>query len=47
DGTCLRPIDRTGKLLPPVCEDLTVKGIGLKTGSSLVLFPGHTPKGTQ
>ncbi|XP_048454548.1 ubiquitin carboxyl-terminal hydrolase 40 isoform X2 [Rhincodon typus] len=47
DGTCLRPIDRTGKLLPPVCEDLTVKGIGLKTGSSLALFPGHTPKGTQ
>ncbi|XP_048389929.1 ubiquitin carboxyl-terminal hydrolase 40 isoform X2 [Stegostoma tigrinum] len=47
DGTCLRPIDRTGKLLPPVSEDLTVKGIGLKTGSSLALFPGHTPKGTQ
>ncbi|XP_038643394.1 ubiquitin carboxyl-terminal hydrolase 40 isoform X1 [Scyliorhinus canicula] len=47
DGTCLRPIDRTGKLLPPVCEDLTVKGIGLKTGSSLALFPGHTPTETQ
>uniref|UniRef100_UPI00398F4C3B ubiquitin carboxyl-terminal hydrolase 40 isoform X2 n=1 Tax=Pristiophorus japonicus TaxID=55135 RepID=UPI00398F4C3B len=47
DGTCLRPIDRTGKLLPPVCEDLTVKGIGLKTGSSLALCPGHTPTDTQ
>ncbi|XP_041056714.1 ubiquitin carboxyl-terminal hydrolase 40 [Carcharodon carcharias] len=47
DGTCLRPIDRTGRLLPPVCEDLTVKGIGLKTGSSLALFPGHTPTETQ
>ncbi|XP_067892172.1 ubiquitin carboxyl-terminal hydrolase 40 isoform X2 [Heterodontus francisci] len=46
-GTCLRPIDRTGKLLPPVCEDLTVKGIGLKTGSSLALFPGRTPTNTQ
>ncbi|XP_078085063.1 ubiquitin carboxyl-terminal hydrolase 40 [Mustelus asterias] len=47
DGTCLRPIDRTSKLLPPVCEDLTVKDIGLKTGSTLALFPGHAPTETQ
>ncbi|XP_067844173.1 ubiquitin carboxyl-terminal hydrolase 40 isoform X2 [Heptranchias perlo] len=47
DETCLRPIDRTGKLLPPVSEDLTVKNVGLKTGSSLALFLGSAPTVSQ
>ncbi|XP_051884676.1 ubiquitin carboxyl-terminal hydrolase 40 isoform X2 [Pristis pectinata] len=45
--TCLRPIDRVGKLLPPVYENLTVKDAGFKTGSTLALFPGCTPTDTQ
>ncbi|XP_069790189.1 ubiquitin carboxyl-terminal hydrolase 40 isoform X2 [Narcine bancroftii] len=45
--TCLRPMDRVGKLLPPVCEDVTVKDIGFKTGSTLALFPGSTPTNKQ
>ncbi|XP_072902671.1 ubiquitin carboxyl-terminal hydrolase 40 isoform X1 [Hemitrygon akajei] len=44
---CLRPIDRVGKLLPPVYENLAVKDAGLKTGSTLALFPGCTPTDTQ
>lgn len=44
---CLRPIDRVGKLLPPVYENLTVKDAGFKTGSTLALFPGRTPTETQ
>nr|XP_023695916.1 ubiquitin carboxyl-terminal hydrolase 40 [Paramormyrops kingsleyae] len=40
---CLRQADRTGKLLPPVREDMTVREAGIKLMTSLVLCPGAAP----
>ncbi|XP_046717084.1 ubiquitin carboxyl-terminal hydrolase 40 isoform X2 [Silurus meridionalis] len=44
---CLRQRDRTGKLLPPVREDLAVRDAGIKLMTSLCLCPGHAPKASQ
>ncbi|KAM9482622.1 ubiquitin carboxyl-terminal hydrolase 40 [Clarias gariepinus] len=44
---CLRQRDRTGKLLPPVQEDLTVCDAGIKLMTSLCLCPGHAPNSSQ
>ncbi|XP_062853258.1 ubiquitin carboxyl-terminal hydrolase 40 isoform X2 [Trichomycterus rosablanca] len=44
---CLRQIDQTGKLLPPVREDLTVRDAGIKLMTSLCLCPGHAPTASQ
>ncbi|XP_052355290.1 ubiquitin carboxyl-terminal hydrolase 40-like [Oncorhynchus keta] len=44
---CLRQVDRTGKLLPPVCEELNVRDAGVRLMTSLSLCPGMAPKDTQ
>lgn len=44
---CLRQRDRTGKLLPPVREDLSVCDAGIKLMTSLCLCPGHAPNSSQ
>ncbi|MCJ8750146.1 hypothetical protein PDJAM_G00259220 [Pangasius djambal] len=44
---CLRQRDRTGKLLPPVREDLSVRDAGIKLMTSLCLCPGHAPNASQ
>ncbi|KAB5515425.1 hypothetical protein PHYPO_G00249580 [Pangasianodon hypophthalmus] len=44
---CLRQRDRTGKLLPPVREDLSVRDAGIKLMTSLCLCPGRTPNASQ
>ncbi|XP_062324744.1 ubiquitin carboxyl-terminal hydrolase 40 [Osmerus eperlanus] len=44
---CLRQIDRRGRLLPPVCEDLSVREAGVRLMTSLTLCPGTAPKATQ
>ncbi|XP_066521481.1 ubiquitin carboxyl-terminal hydrolase 40 [Hoplias malabaricus] len=41
---CMRQIDRSGKILPPVCEDLSVRDAGIRLMTSLYLCPGHAPK---
>ncbi|XP_053140007.1 ubiquitin carboxyl-terminal hydrolase 40 isoform X2 [Hemicordylus capensis] len=47
NNTCLRPINRNGKLLCPVPEDYTVKEAELKMGSLLGLCFGKAPTATQ
>uniref|UniRef100_A0A8C8RPM6 Ubiquitin carboxyl-terminal hydrolase 40 n=1 Tax=Pelusios castaneus TaxID=367368 RepID=A0A8C8RPM6_9SAUR len=47
DDSCLRPINRNGKLLSPVPEDYTVKEAELKMGSLLGLCRGKAPTSTQ
>ncbi|XP_074856726.1 ubiquitin carboxyl-terminal hydrolase 40 isoform X2 [Carettochelys insculpta] len=47
DDSCLRPLNRNGKLLSPVPEDYTVKEAELKMGSLLGLCPGKAPTSTQ
>ncbi|XP_039350108.1 ubiquitin carboxyl-terminal hydrolase 40 isoform X5 [Mauremys reevesii] len=47
DDSCLRPINRNGKLLCPVPEDYTVKEAELKMGSLLGLCHGKAPTSTQ
>ncbi|KAJ8003711.1 hypothetical protein DPEC_G00151150 [Dallia pectoralis] len=44
---CLRPVDRSGKLLIPVCEELSVCDAGIRLMTSLSLCPGVAPKNTQ
>ncbi|KAM6973166.1 ubiquitin carboxyl-terminal hydrolase 40 [Aplochiton taeniatus] len=44
---CLRQVDHTGKLLPPVCEELSVRDSGIRLMTSLTLCPGTAPKATQ
>ncbi|XP_029900547.1 ubiquitin carboxyl-terminal hydrolase 40 isoform X2 [Myripristis murdjan] len=44
---CLRQIDRTGKLLPPVCEELSVRDAGVRLMTTLMLCPGTAPKASQ
>ncbi|XP_045151304.1 ubiquitin carboxyl-terminal hydrolase 40 isoform X3 [Echinops telfairi] len=47
EHTCLRPIERGGRLLAPVPDSYTVKEADLKPGSSLGLCPGKAPSSTQ
>ncbi|KAM3871140.1 ubiquitin carboxyl-terminal hydrolase 40 [Diretmus argenteus] len=44
---CLRQVDRTGKLLPPVCEELSVRDAGVRLMTTLTLCPGNAPKASQ
>ncbi|CAN9502416.1 unnamed protein product [Ophioblennius macclurei] len=46
-GLCLRQIDCTGKLLPPVCEELSVRDAGVRLMTTLTLCPGNSPKASQ
>ncbi|XP_054427293.1 ubiquitin carboxyl-terminal hydrolase 40 [Pteronotus mesoamericanus] len=47
DNSCLRPIDRNGKLLCPVPDSYTWKEADLQTGSLLGLCPGRAPASSQ
>ncbi|XP_065736351.1 ubiquitin carboxyl-terminal hydrolase 40 isoform X4 [Phocoena phocoena] len=47
EDSCLRPIDRNGKLLCPVPDNYTLKEAELKMGSSLGLCPGKAPTSSQ
>ncbi|XP_006893520.1 PREDICTED: ubiquitin carboxyl-terminal hydrolase 40 [Elephantulus edwardii] len=47
ENTCLRPLDRNGKLLSPVPDSYTLKEAELKMGSSLGLCLGKAPSSTQ
>ncbi|XP_057601159.1 ubiquitin carboxyl-terminal hydrolase 40 isoform X6 [Hippopotamus amphibius kiboko] len=47
ENSCLRPIDRNGKLLCPVPDHYTLKEAELKMGSSLGLCPGKAPTSSQ
>ncbi|XP_032355468.1 ubiquitin carboxyl-terminal hydrolase 40 isoform X1 [Etheostoma spectabile] len=44
---CLRQADCTGKLLPPVCEELSVRDAGVRLMTTLNLCPGNAPKASQ
>ncbi|XP_038584441.1 ubiquitin carboxyl-terminal hydrolase 40 isoform X2 [Micropterus salmoides] len=44
---CLRQVDCTGKLLPPVCEELSVRDAGVRLMTTLTLCPGNAPKASQ
>lgn len=44
---CLRQLDCTGKLLPPVCEELSVRDAGVRLMTTLTLCPGNGPKASQ
>ncbi|XP_047467575.1 ubiquitin carboxyl-terminal hydrolase 40 isoform X2 [Mugil cephalus] len=44
---CLRQVDCTGKLLPPVCEELSVRDAGVRLMTTLTLCPGNGPKASQ
>ncbi|XP_028995909.1 ubiquitin carboxyl-terminal hydrolase 40 isoform X2 [Betta splendens] len=44
---CLRQVDCTGKLLPPVCEELSIREAGVRLMTTLTLCPGNAPKASQ
>ncbi|XP_058471340.1 ubiquitin carboxyl-terminal hydrolase 40 isoform X2 [Solea solea] len=44
---CLRQVDCSGKLLPPVCEELSVREAGVRLMTTLTLCPGNAPKASQ
>ncbi|XP_017272945.1 ubiquitin carboxyl-terminal hydrolase 40 isoform X2 [Kryptolebias marmoratus] len=44
---CLRQVDCTGKLLPPVCEELSVRDAGVRLMTTLTLCPGNSPRESQ
>ncbi|XP_035023550.2 ubiquitin carboxyl-terminal hydrolase 40 isoform X1 [Hippoglossus stenolepis] len=44
---CLRQVDCTGKLLPPVCEELSVRDAGVRLMTTLTLCLGNAPKASQ
>ncbi|KAM9842918.1 ubiquitin carboxyl-terminal hydrolase 40 [Aulostomus maculatus] len=44
---CLRQVDCTGKLLPPVCEEMSVRDAGVRLMTTLTLCPGNAPKASQ
>lgn len=44
---CLRQMDRTGKLLPPAHEHLSVRDAGIRLMTSLYLCPGAAPTAQQ
>lgn len=45
--TCLRPIHRSGRLLPPVPEVVTMQEAELKPGSTLGVFRGKAPGASE
>ncbi|XP_053511181.1 ubiquitin carboxyl-terminal hydrolase 40 isoform X3 [Artibeus jamaicensis] len=47
DCSCLRPVDRDGRLLCPVPDNYTLREAELKMGSSLGLCPGKAPTSSQ
>lgn len=47
ENSCLRPVDRNGKLLCPVPDSYTLRDAELKMGSSLGLCPGKAPTSSQ
>uniref|UniRef100_A0A3P8UWW9 Ubiquitin specific peptidase 40 n=1 Tax=Cynoglossus semilaevis TaxID=244447 RepID=A0A3P8UWW9_CYNSE len=44
---CLRQVDCTGKLLSPVCEELSVRDAGVRLMTTLILCPGNAPRSSQ
>ncbi|XP_077416096.1 ubiquitin carboxyl-terminal hydrolase 40 isoform X1 [Vanacampus margaritifer] len=44
---CLRQMDITGKLLPPVSEDLCVRDAGVRLMTTMMLCVGRAPKASQ
>uniref|UniRef100_A0A1A7YQJ0 Ubiquitin specific peptidase 40 n=1 Tax=Iconisemion striatum TaxID=60296 RepID=A0A1A7YQJ0_9TELE len=44
---CLRQVDCTGKLLPPACEELSVRDAGVRLMTTLTLCPGKSPRESQ
>ncbi|XP_074548173.1 ubiquitin carboxyl-terminal hydrolase 40 isoform X2 [Halichoeres trimaculatus] len=44
---CLRQVDCAGKLLPPVCEEVSVRDAGVRLMTTLTLCPGKAPKASQ
>lgn len=44
---CLRQVDCTGKLLPPVCEEQSVREAGVRLMTTLTLCRGRAPKASQ
>ncbi|XP_077587868.1 ubiquitin carboxyl-terminal hydrolase 40 [Stigmatopora nigra] len=44
---CLRQMDKTGKLLPPVCEELCVRDAGVRLMTTVMLCQGRAPKASQ
>ncbi|XP_034531244.1 ubiquitin carboxyl-terminal hydrolase 40 isoform X2 [Notolabrus celidotus] len=44
---CLRQVDCTGKLLSPVCEEVSVRDAGVRLMTTLTLCPGKAPKASQ
>ncbi|XP_047200785.1 ubiquitin carboxyl-terminal hydrolase 40 isoform X2 [Girardinichthys multiradiatus] len=44
---CLRQVDCSGKLLPPVFEELSVRDAGVRLMTTLTLCPGNAPKESQ
>ncbi|XP_073433661.1 ubiquitin carboxyl-terminal hydrolase 40 [Dendrobates tinctorius] len=45
--TCLRPVRKSGKLLPPVSEHVTVQEADIKAGSILGLCRGRAPNASE
>ncbi|XP_068101398.1 ubiquitin carboxyl-terminal hydrolase 40 isoform X2 [Hyperolius riggenbachi] len=45
--TCMRPVHRSGKLLSPVLEHITVQDAEFKPGSVLALCRGRAPAATE
>ncbi|XP_069839220.1 ubiquitin carboxyl-terminal hydrolase 40 isoform X2 [Dendropsophus ebraccatus] len=45
--TCLRPVHKSGKLFPPVPEDVTMQEADLKAGSILGLCRGRAPNTSE
>lgn len=44
---CLRQVDCAGKLLPPVCEEQSVREAGVRLMTTLTLCRGRAPKASQ
>ncbi|XP_054652144.1 ubiquitin carboxyl-terminal hydrolase 40 [Dunckerocampus dactyliophorus] len=44
---CLRQVDRIGKLLPPVCEELSVREAGVRLMTTMTLCLGCAPQASQ
>nr|XP_061824121.1 ubiquitin carboxyl-terminal hydrolase 40-like isoform X2 [Nerophis lumbriciformis] len=44
---CLRQVDSAGKVLPPVCEELSVRDAGVRLMSTVILCLGCAPQASQ
>nr|XP_057946273.1 ubiquitin carboxyl-terminal hydrolase 40 isoform X2 [Doryrhamphus excisus] len=44
---CLRQVDSTGKLLPPVCEELSLREAGVRLMTTMTLCLGCAPRASQ